>query len=77
YALDALASQTSSPARAEDTEAARLLESILALDAKSFPAIGLGEDLRLDSPDITGGALTQNGRVIHLAAFQTAPPRKR
>ena len=76
YALDALASQTSSPAKAEDAEAARLLESILALDAKSFPAIGLGEDLRLDSPDITGGALTQNGRVIHLAAFQTAPPRK-
>ncbi len=76
YALDALASQTLSPAKAQDAEAARLLESILTLDAKSFPATGLGEDLRLDSPDITGGALTQNGRVIHLAAFQTAPPRK-
>jgi len=76
YALDALANQTPSPAKAEDAEAARLLESILALDARSFPAIGLGEDLRLDSPEITGGALTQNGRVIHLAAFQTAPPRK-
>ncbi len=76
YALDALANQTASPVKAEDAEAARLLDSILALDAKSFRAIGLGEDLRLDSPEITGGALTQNGRVIHLAAFQTAPPRK-
>jgi hypothetical protein len=76
YALDALANQTLNRVRAEDAEAARLLDSILALDAKSFPAIGLGEDLRLDSPEITGGALAHNGRVIHLAAFQTAPPAK-
>lgn len=76
YALDALANQTLSPTKAHDEEAARLLDSILELDAKSFPAIGLGQDLRLDSPTITGGALTQNGQVIHLAAFHTAPPKR-
>jgi hypothetical protein len=70
YALDALANQTASPAKAEDAEAAQLLDSILELDAKSFPAIGLGQDLRLDSPSITGGALTHEGRVVHLAAFR-------
>src|SRR5687767_10087391 len=39
YALDALANQSLAPVKAEDAEAARLLEAILALDAKSFPAI--------------------------------------
>src|SRR5688572_24952399 len=34
------------------------------------------KDLRIESPDITGGALTYNGRVVHLAAFQTAPPKR-
>ena len=74
YALDALANHTPAPAKADDAEAARLLESILDLDAKSFPAIGLGDDLRIDSPAITGGALSHEGRLIHLAAFQTSLP---
>lgn len=74
YALDALANQTLASSQAEGAEAARLLDSILELDAKSFPAIGLGDDLRIDSPSITGGALTHEGRVIHLAAFQTSKP---
>jgi len=75
YALDALANQTVAPVKTSDEEAERLLDSILELDAKSFPAIGLGDDLRIDSPTITGGALTHEGRVIHLAAFQTALPQ--
>jgi hypothetical protein len=75
YALDALANQTAAPVKTNDAEAKRLLESILELDAKSFPAIGLGDDLRIDSPNITGGALTYEGRVIHLAAFQTSLPQ--
>jgi len=78
YALDALANQTAAqtPAgtRADEAEASQLLDSILELDAKSFPAVGLGEDLRIESPGITGGALSHNGRVVHLAAFNTALP---
>jgi hypothetical protein len=74
YALDALANQTLAPVKTNDAEVERLLRSILELDAKSFPAIGLGHDLRIDSPNITGGALTHEGRVIHLAAFQTSLP---
>jgi len=76
YALDAIANATKKPHRAEEKEATRLLDSILELDTKSFPAVGLGEDLRIDSPDITGGALCLDGRVIHLAAFNTSPPSK-
>lgn len=74
YALDAIANRSTDVVETSEVEAALLLDSILDLDAKSFPAIGLGEDLRIDSAAITGGALTQNGRMIHLAAFHTAPP---
>jgi hypothetical protein len=74
YALDALANQTA-VAGADEDEAMRLLDSILELEAQSFPAVGLGEDLRIESAEITGGALSHNGRVVHLAAFNTAPPR--
>ncbi len=75
YALDALANQTAALVKADEAEVERLLESILDLDAKSFPAIGLGDDLRIDSPTITGAALTYEGRVIHLAAFSTSLPQ--
>jgi len=74
YSLNAMADQSAMVLRngQSETEARKLLDSVLELDAKSFPALGLGEDLRIESPEITGGALAQNGRVIHLAAF-TSP----
>ena len=75
YALNALANQVIKPREADDAEASQLLDSILELEAQSFPAIGLGEDLRIESKEITGGALAYDGRVVHLAAFNTAPPR--
>lgn len=77
YSLDALADRSAKKAkRAEEVEAEKLLDSILELDTRRFPAVGLGEDYRIESAEITGGALAQNGRVIHLAAFQTDPERK-
>ena len=74
YALDALANQTA-VSGADESEAEQLLDSILELDAKSFPAVGLGEDLRIESAEICGGALVHDGRVVHLAAFNTSPPK--
>lgn len=75
YALDALANRSPSTVSAEASEARTLLDSILELDAKAFPALGLGEDIRLESLDITGGALVQDGKIIHLVAFRTTLPQ--
>ncbi len=71
YSLNAMADHSAMAKRngQSEAEAQKLLDSVLELDAKSFPALGLGEDLRIESPEITGGALAQNGQVIHLAAF--------
>ena len=74
YALDAIANQTSQPTDTSSDEASRFLETVLGLDARSFAAIGLGEDLRLSSATISGGALAHDGRVVHLAAFRTELP---
>lgn len=74
YALDALANQTAA-AGGNEAEAQQLLDSILNLDAQSFPAVGLGEDLRIETEEICGAALVHDGRVVHLAAFNTAIPK--
>src|SRR5437764_2262387 len=55
YALDALANQTA-VSGADESEAAQLLDSILDLDGQRFPAVGLGEDLRIETESICGGA---------------------
>jgi hypothetical protein len=34
-----------------------------------FPAVGEGEDVRLESKDIIGAALVAHGRAIHISAF--------
>lgn len=36
---------------------------------KSFQAIGLGEDVRIDGSTIIGGGLVAGGTVVHLVAF--------
>jgi hypothetical protein len=33
------------------------------------PALGLGEDLRIESEDTLGAALIHEGQVVHLSAF--------
>jgi hypothetical protein len=53
-------------------EAARaFVEGIKAAALRNYPAIGEGEDLRLLGEGIAGGALVDNGRVVHCAAFRT------
>jgi hypothetical protein len=33
------------------------------------PAVGLGRDLRLTGPGVTGAALVNDGRIVHLSAY--------
>ena len=34
-----------------------------------YPTIGEGEDVRIESEDLVGGALEVDGRILHLCAF--------
>ena len=68
YGLDALDRLQEKPSRAR-RDPARFLATIAKTEAKAFPAIGLGEDVRLQGAHITGAALTVDEHVVHALAF--------
>jgi len=69
-ALDAIDAGGEGAAEGGREEARGFIEAVAKADVERFDAIGLGEDLRLRAPRITGGALLAEGRVVHLCAFR-------
>ena len=68
YAVDAVDRQherNEQPA----VDPAEFVARIAAATASVFPAIGEGEDIRMESEDIIGAALVAHGRAIHVSAF--------
>jgi len=66
YALDALGTESPS---FDQADAEAFLTRILAAVVTEAAAVGLGTELHLGDDDVTGGALTWDGAVVHLAAF--------
>ena len=59
-----------SVAEVASTDAARdFIGEIIDAATTRYPAIGEGEDLRLESNQIVGGGLEARERLIHLCAF--------
>lgn len=75
YGLDALdrasgehpGDEKPTPPNPSDVES--FLQRVSAGEAKQYPALGEGEDIRLTSPGLTAAALAAHGRVVHLSAF--------
>ena len=71
YALDALdcldaKSDTSVP----PLKARRLVKSIIKAESKSNPSVGIGENITFASRRISGAALVEGSRVVHISAFK-------
>jgi hypothetical protein len=49
------------------------LRTALAAPADRFPAVGLGEELRIDTDGMGGGAFQFDGGLVHLFAFARRP----
>jgi hypothetical protein len=47
----------------------RFLEGVRRAPKKAYPSLGLGENVRVQGPFVSGAALVQEGRVLHLSAF--------
>ena len=47
----------------------RFLSTLKKAAREHFPAIGVGEDVRITGDTIVGGGLVVDGKVIHLVAF--------
>jgi len=45
------------------------LAALKQASRERFPAIGVGEDVRIDGDSIVGGGLVVDGKVVHLVAF--------
>ncbi len=70
YALDAIDAAESKAV--PDEEAARaFLSEVAQGEAETFPAVGMGQDVRITAPRLTAAALVDNERVVHLCAFRT------
>jgi len=75
YALDAVDRHSAGSGAAQTPRAADVrafLDRIAAAETTQFPAIGLGEDVRLQAAGIAGGALVVEDVVVHLGAFAVA-----
>jgi chitinase len=68
YGLDALDLRDEEKGRAR-RDPKRFLASVSATTVESFKAVGLGEDLRLSSPQVAGAALAVDQKVVHLLAY--------
>jgi hypothetical protein len=67
YALDSLDRQVARSGRPHAAD--ELIQAVARAAEERYPAVGLGEDVRLSSPEVQGGALAVAGRVLHLSAL--------
>ncbi len=74
YALDAL-EETSTDAPPPVPVVAAWLENAARAETKTHPAVGLGRDLRLSGPKLSGAALEYAGVAVHLSLFAAAEDR--
>ena len=70
YALDALEVDSMNGHGPPATAAHRLIAELTAAPAQVYPSVGLGRDVRIDSPAVAGAALVAGDAVLHLAAFR-------
>lgn len=70
YALDAL-DERPTDAPPPPAVLADWLQTIARAVPELHPAVGLGQDIRLSAPKLSGAALEYDGAALHLSAFQT------
>ncbi len=69
YALDAIETTSSENKSTPKSETEKFIDILKSVNVEEFPAVGLGEDVRVKSHMISGGALVNENRIVHLGAF--------
>ena len=69
YALDAIEATAADTIATPGETIEHFLNGVAASETVGFQAVGLGEDFRLNNPDIAGGALMVDDTIVHLVAF--------
>ena len=68
-ALDADVRPGDTKASTDQPSVESFLAAALEASVRESPAVGVGTDLRFTAPGLTGAALVDDGRVVHLSAF--------
>ncbi|MBP1635291.1 MAG: hypothetical protein H6Q10_1865 [Acidobacteria bacterium] len=68
YGLDAL-DREAGPGRRGRRDPQRFLSLVAAGEVERFKAVGLGEDLRLHGPHLSGAALAVDDELVHVLAY--------
>jgi hypothetical protein len=69
YAVDALEATEEATSRQDGGTAAAFLQSAASAKVNTYPAVGMGTDIRLSAPGLAGGGLVVDDDVVHLAVF--------
>jgi hypothetical protein len=69
YALDAI-NERQAPTAGDPVQVHDFLQAVALAPVDQFAALGEGDDIRMRSADIAGGALAARGRIVHLCAFR-------
>jgi hypothetical protein len=69
FALDAVETSLAPENKAAKEGPEAFIDTLSASDAETFPAVGLGEDIRLESQAASGGALVADETTVHFYAF--------
>jgi len=70
YALDALDSPKGQSKSVPPDKARRFIASVIKSNGESYPSLGLGKNITFESRSISGAALVEGNRALHLSAFK-------
>jgi len=73
WALDALEPRREPTTKPPRGRAEDFLASVALAKERDYPAVGLGQEVRLEGENVVGSALVHEGSVVHLAAFERGP----
>ena len=71
YAVEAIGLPRPATRRPGRRRASTFVNTAAACEVETYPAVGLGTDIRLTGPGVIAGGLVHDDRLIHLAAFAT------
>jgi len=77
YAMDAIEDTRPDVMPPVEETVRHFLDDMKSAALARFPALAEGEDLRIESDTLAGGALYAGNRVVHLCAFQVEKPQGR
>jgi hypothetical protein len=70
YGIDAIELEGNKQQSISQSDITKFIEQVISAESTLHKAIGLGEDLRVSSQNMTAAALVVDDRIVHLAAFQ-------